>query len=1162
MERKWTENQQLAITYHGCDTLVAAAAGSGKTAVLTERVIRMLTEGENPTDINRLLIVTFTKSAAEELKTRIADRLKSKLEENPTPLLRHQLSSLPNAQISTVHSFCYTLVKDNYSSLSLPAELRIADEAEMDLLLREEMERLMDDCYEKNTLVIEKIPHFEEICENFLRCKTDENLIRIFTAIYKTVLNSPKGLQLLKESTRNYECIVNDGFGKSIFQNYIFDTVNFAFSYYFDAYGELINKYSDNDSFTKKYRPALEEDAGLMHDCLLATKNKDAKCLENLICKYVPVSLRAVSGEAEFKIEAKKLKDNFKKILGDLKDYYGYSEDEIRCGAEKSKLILDGIFDFLSVLEQRLDEKKREKKVLDFSDLERYACKLLWNSEKEERTPLAETVSNGFDEILVDEYQDTNELQDRIFSSIGEGKRFMVGDIKQSVYGFRGALPKIFASYRKKFANANEGKTIFLSNNFRCAERIIDFTNEIFSNLFSDNEDIPYTQDDALIHSKIENEAGKEEEVEIVLFDSKSKSGDGEAEWVAEKISLLLKCGTNENGERYKPGDFAVLMRSTKSGSERFENELNIRGIPVHNTAEGNLFDSPEVELVICILCAVDNPLNDVYLAGAMKSPVFGFDIDEMMEISQHREEMSLYETVKLLAENGNEKCKNLTDRLSRYRHVSQGMPTDRFIDYLYRDTNLKSLLYACGSTSSSEAEAKCANLTLLYEYAKSFEQGSFKGLYNFIKYLKDIIAKGKTLGAAKAEDDNCVKILTVHKSKGLEFPVCFLCGCGKKKVPPKETNFDYSPKYGFGFKLKDESGFIINKYPMLSIINSDNKDKDFWEDGRVLYVAMTRARQRLFITAATDDPSNLYESTYLARPWKGQRLKSLAKNDITLLLSCLDSHKTNKPYKITVSPCFEENFDYVETEEAEKSDRKYNGELVQTFKERFEFVYPYEIITKLPKKVAISRLYPDLLDDDGESEIKHEIDASDFDFPMAETQAEKSAERGIATHVFMQFCDMQNAKKSVDDECERLINEGFMPKYYSQLIYRHELKRFFENEIYEKITNSPKVLREYRFNIGLPARHFTVENIEALSAETLFVQGVIDCAYENSDGTLTLLDYKTDRIKNTVQGIEEFKDRHRMQLMYYKLAIEKITQKKISSLLLYSFCLDKVIEL
>lgn len=1162
MERKWTENQQLAITYRGSDTLVAAAAGSGKTAVLTERVIRMLTEGENPTDINRLLIVTFTKAAAEELKTRIADRLKSKLEENPTPLLRHQLASLPNAQISTVHSFCYTLVKDNYSSLSLPSELRIADEAEMDLLLHEEMERLMDDCYDKNSSVIEKIPYFEEVCENFLRCKTDENLIRIFTAIYKTILNSSMGLQLLKESTRNYECIANDGFGKSIFQNYIFDTVCSMFSHYSDAYDELINKYSDDDSFTNKYRPVLEQDAEIMHDCLLATKNKDAESLKNLICKYAPASFRAVSGDAEFKNEAKKLRDNFKKVLGDLKGYYGYSEDEICCGAKKSKLILDGIFDFLSVLEQRLDEKKREKKILDFSDLERYACKLLWDSEKEERTSLAETVSNSFDEILVDEYQDTNELQDRIFSSIGEGKRFMVGDIKQSVYGFRGALPEIFAAYRKKFASTNEGKTIFLSNNFRCAECVIDFTNEIFSNMFSDNEDIPYTRDDALIHSKIENESGAEEEVEIVLLDSKSENGDGEAEWVAEKISQLLKCGTNENGERYKPSDFAVLMRSTKSGSERFENELNIRGISVHNTADGNLFDSPEVELVICILCAVDNPLNDVYLAGAMKSPVFGFDIDEMMEISQHREQMSLYETVKLLAENGSEKCKNLIDKLSRYRSVSQGMPTDRFIDYLYRDTSLKSLLYACGSVSSSEAEAKCANLTLLYEYAKSFEQGSFKGLYNFIKYLKDVISKGKTLGAAKAEDDNCVKILTVHKSKGLEFPVCFLCGCGKKKVPPKETNFEYSPKYGFGFKLKDESGFVINKYPMLSIINSDNKDKEFWEDGRVLYVAMTRARQRLFITAETDNPTKLYEGVYLARSQKGPGLKSLTKNDITLLLSCLDPHKTNKPYKITVSPSVDRNPEYAEIKQDEKSNCKYSDELVKTFKERFEFVYPYEIITKLPKKVAISRLYPDLLDDDSESEIKHKIDDSDFDFPMAETPAEKSAERGIATHVFMQFCDMQNAKRSVDDECERLINEGFMPKYYSELIYRFELKRFFENEIYEKITNSPKVLREYRFNIGLPARDFTVENKEALSAETLFVQGVIDCAYENSDGTLTVLDYKTDRIKNTVQGIEEFKDRHRMQLMYYKPAIEKITQKKVSSLLLYSFCLDKVIEL
>ncbi len=1161
MQRKWTENQSLAITYRGSDTLVAAAAGSGKTAVLTERVIRMLTDSVSPVDINRLLIVTFTKAAAEELKTRIAVQLKNKLAEKPSPFLGRQLAALPNAQISTVHSFCYSLIKENCSSLSLPSGLRVAEETEIDLLMHEEMERLMEDCYENDSSILDRIPHFESVCENFLRSKTDENLIRIFTEIYKTTKNSSKGLQLLKISAENYRCVANDGFCESVFQNYINETVNNVFSYYIYEYGKLADKYSDDEEFTKKYLPPLNEDVRFMQMCLYAVKSGETQTLKKLTCTFSAQRLGSVKGDTEFKAETKRLRDSFKNGMENIEKLFGYSEDEIRCGAEKSKLLLDSIYDFLSVLEERLEKKKNERKILDFSDLERFACKLLWNDEKNERTLLAESISNDFDEILIDEYQDTNELQDLIFSSIGEGKRFMVGDIKQSVYGFRGALPEIFAAYRKKFTATNAGKTIFLSNNFRCAECIIDFTNEVFSNLFSDDEDIPYTDDDKLIYSKIESEACGEQEVEIVLFDSKNDESENEAAWVAEKISQLLKCGKNENGERYKPSDFAVLMRSTKSGSELYENELAVRGISVHNTADGSLFESPEVELVICVLCAVDNPLNDIYLAGAMKSPIFGFNIDEMMEIAQHREQMSLYETVKLLAENGNEKCKKSIEKLSRYRHVAASMPTDGFIDYLYRDTNLTALLYACENASDPDIEAKCANLTLLYEYAKAFEQGSFKGLYNFIKYLKDIIYKGKTLGAAKSEDDNCVKILTVHKSKGLEFPVCFLCGCGKKNIQRKETNFDYSQKYGFGFKIKDESGFVINKYPMLSIINADNKDKDFREEGRVLYVAMTRARQRLFITAETNDPTRLYNEVYMAHSKKSCGLKSVT-DDISLLLSCLDPNKTDKPYKITVSPDFESKTEFAETKNDAKTESKYKNELVDIFKKRFEFVYPYEQIVKLPKKVAVSKLYPDFLDDDDEKSAESEITDLEPDFSFIQAQTNKSAERGIATHVFMQFCNMQNAKRNVDEECERLIAEGYIPKKYSELIYKFEVKRFFENEVYEKIVNSPKVLREYRFNIGLPACDFTLVNKEALSGEVLFVQGVIDCAYENDDGTLTILDYKTDRLKDTPQDVEEFKNRHRMQLMYYKPAIEKITKKKVTSLLLYSFCLDKVIEL
>lgn len=1156
MEKRWTQNQSLAITYHGSDTLVAAAAGSGKTAVLTERVIRMLTKEEDALDISRLLIVTFTKAAAEELVTRIKDRLEKMLKEEPSEHLRRQLEQLPNAKISTIHSFCYSLIKDNFSTLGLPAGVRIADDIENELLMNEQMEQLLDDCYDGAV----KIPSFDIMCDNFLRSKTDENLCNTFIAIYKETMNSPRGLALVKESAERCRQVVDGGFEGSVYFEKICKKLRSFSTYYLGEYKRLIDKYSDEEQFNEKYYPALLSDMELMRNVLVTLEAENYKKCISLIKDEKDAKLSSAKGECDFKEETKKLRGAFKNSKKEIVAFFGYGDEELKHGAEKSAEIFDVLYAFLTVYDERLKKKKRERKILDFNDLEHLACRLLWDAQKGERTELAREVSEGIDEILIDEYQDTNELQDLIFSSIAHSNRFMVGDIKQSVYGFRGAEPEIFASYRKSFSNSNKGKTIFLSNNFRCAECVIDFTNEVFSSLFSDNDSVPYTADDALVFSKTENEASGECGVEIALINSSEDYVASEAYWVAEKISYLLKHGRDENGNRYKPSDFAILMRSTKSVSKLYENELNARGIPVNNSSETGFFDNPEIELVICILNAVDNPLNDIYLAGAMKSPIFGFSLDELVEIRTSSEKGSLYEAVMERADADDEKCKAFIAALSEYRRNERAMPAHRFIDLIYRKTGLRALLYAPSEMSGVSAEAKDANLTLLYEMAKTYERGSFKGVYSFIRYINNIIEKGKTLGSAKTDGgDGGVRILTIHKSKGLEFPVCFLCECGRKLNVPRQGNYNYSTDYLFGIKVKSEDGFLINKYPMYSVINDDNKDKDFYESGRVLYVAFTRARQRLFITAQLDDAEKLLGEYYTPHPKSGYGLRGM-QSSVSLILSCLNSERKDKPYKISViNNVFDERIGEGMTTHNDKTVIDPEP-FIGLFKERFDFVYPFEHIAKMPKKVAVSHLYPDFLDDDEASAKTDDVEVP-FIFPMYDTNENKSAERGVATHVFMQFCNMKKACESVTEECHRLINEGYMPREYEKLIYVSEIERFFESDLYRYISATPYMLREYRFNVGLPASEFSFENKEALSSELLFVQGVIDCAFENENGELTIVDYKTDRLKNTEADIAAFIARHSTQLQYYKVALERITKRKVTSLLLYSFCLGKAVN-
>ncbi len=1151
MSMQWTPSQQKAIDIRGADVLVSAAAGSGKTAALTERVFSLITDEENGCGIDRLLIVTFTNAAAAELKERIRKRLQKALSASPSRHLRKQLSALPRAKISTVHGFCYSVIKENASSLSLPVGIRIADDTERDLLYRQITDETVYDAYEK------KPPFdtfdFEALCDHFLKSKTDEKLVDIFLGIYTEALNSPKRLKLLSESADMHRDVSKNGFAQSKYFDAVLNRTNYVLGHFISEYERIEAQYADSDIFTK-YCEIIDADCSLMKACLSAVNNRHYAEAKKLFETAEFARLPSVRGESELKNDFKNVRDALKKEVKELGSCFGYTEDDIKRLALSSAEIADGLYKFLSVLDTRITEAKKERKILDFSDLEQYACMLLYDSENGKPTALAEQISAGFSEVMIDEYQDTNEIQDLIFSSVGKGKRFMVGDIKQSIYGFRGAVPQIFADYRKQFTSDTQ-TTVFFSENFRCSEPIIRFTNSVFSKLFAFNEAVPYTASDALVFGKKADDKCGEQSAEVILIEADGEC-NGEAVWVAEKISELLKNGTNEKGEKYVPSDFAILLRSVKENSEPYENELRMRGIPVYNIADGNFFDGPEIELMISLLSVIDNPINDIYLASVMKSPLFGFSLDELMALRAESRKTELYYSVRAAADNGCEKCSKLLESLSKYRYISRSMPVDKFISYIYSDMNIIQVLCACDDPK--DAGIKKANLHLLYEYAKSFEYGSFKGLYNFVSYLHDIISKGKTLAEAKPADagQNGVRILTVHKSKGLEFPVCFVCGCNKKSTNTKSGNPIFSRNYLFAFKPKDPSGFIINKTPMYLAAQSDNKTSEFYEATRVLYVALTRARQRLFVCAEIKDCQAFKEKNLSLNA--DEYTVNSATTYMEMILRSLPADSTG--IKTVTDVYVSENV----ASATEQTLPKISSEsLEDELRQRLSYVYPHKKISETPKKISVSKLYPDFLDEDEPIEIPSygptPFTLPDADFALCSTN--NAAERGTATHAFMQFCNISSAKADTEAECERLIASGYMPSEFKELIYMKELEKFFESELCSRLLASTEVYREYRFNMALPASLFTSDP-EISPDDKLYVQGIIDCFFMNPDGTVTVLDYKTDRLyaSNTEQ-IEEFKQKHKTQLKYYAAAVEKITARPVSKKILYSFCLGRAFE-
>ena len=1183
----WTPAQSAAIETRGKDLLVSAAAGSGKTATLTERIIRSLKDTEHPADISKMLIVTFTRAAASELRAKIFKALSEALAKDPSNRhLAAQLIKTTSAKICTIDSFYLDMIRENFSSLGLPSNFRIADTAECELLAKECMSDIISKHYDADT------DGFSAFAECFVGVRGGDRLPEILLSLYESISAYPEGIDFLLECADKYASFAECDFFESPFGDVLAGGVEDAFKYYADVLSDGCEQMLSDEKLKTAYLPSFSYDHRFCTEAVEILKSRSYERAKAHMGSYSPISLKSVRGDLpeEILLSKEKRTEITKAIRDTQKKSFSLSPEQISRAMLHSRQITLQLHALLSDFERTFSEEKLRRSALDFSDIRRYALKLLVDKDKNP-TEVAINMSLKFTDIYIDEYQDVDRVQDMIFRAISNGKnRFMVGDIKQSIYGFRGAEPHVFAGYREKFplhgtsaAEDSPAESIFMSNNFRCDENIIDFTNLVCSYLFGIcSENIGYCKEDDLRFTKQKPSddfvsqkvtlaiVTPPEDEESDYVSNAENNRESEAKYIAAKISELLRSGKLANGERVHPEDIAIMFRSG-SIKPYLKAALDEAGIAYSGGDDNKYFESPDVLLVLSVLNVIDNPHRDIHLAATLYSPLFSLTLDDLVRIRKTESGAhSLYDALcEYIAENDDElssKCRDFISTLDEWRELTQSMTVNKLLRRIF-----SSRRFLLSGISNSE------NLRILYEYARKFEAGAYRGLYDFIEYLNRMIANGTKLeGAATDGAVGRVSLITVHHSKGLEYPVCFLCGTSgqfNKSEFKDSMLFEYST--GVAMKLADGTGFARVNTPMREAIISKLLTAQIEEEMRVLYVALTRAREKLFVTGSSTKPrDDLLTAAKERRVYSGKHTLLKCRSPLEWILTSLSGLDISSlcelefidPTKIKSAKAAKAIAESVASEALK------NEELYEKLTADFEYEYPYLHLSRVPAKISVSRLSPDVLDEKDDTLALFDTDkkASVPRILLGESgSAPSPAARGTSTHLFLQFCNFERAKAhGIDEEIARLIEARYIPREAKDEMFADELEKFFDSELYSEIISARRVIREQRFNILMPSSNFSKdEDFIKATDEPLAVQGVIDLIIIDRDGNVSVYDYKTDRLSRAERESDallahKMRTLHAEQLGYYKIAAERLFGKEVKRVAVYSTQAAKTVDI
>ncbi len=1160
-ERKWTNAQSDFISAPRGPILVSAAAGSGKTSAIVERVSRRLCDSDNPLSADKLLMTTFSNAAAAEMLSRIETKLYELSDADPdNSALSSQLEKINEAQIGTIHSFCLKIIRENFSLLDLSCDFRIADGAENEILMYSAVDRVIKKAYAENDEV------FYKLIENVCSSRNDAELTQIILKLYRTLIAMPFPLDVLDDwynsflpNEENYKKLtapIIERAKKTIKQAIL-----------------ICQKHIDDI--------ADEKMSAFILDDLTELKNAEKALLEGNIpsaCEAahaVKMSNRSLSRKMEpvLREQVKLARENVRKSVAET---YGLLCDvsyELYCSQQEYLLPqVSKLFELVRAFLEEFASAKRDKNLVDFNDAEQFMLLLLWEKRDGEytKTALAKALSRRYDEIYIDEYQDVNAAQEMIFKAIEPESRnvFMVGDVKQSIYGFRQADADIFESKKQSFCDF-DGKNfpakIFFDNNFRSRAGVTDFINEVFFKIMIEGVGAGlYTDGDSLKASGTFPES--QNESVTLLFHSAPKGSRGntwveiEAKIIAEQIDQMVKSGykvaDGENMRACRYSDFCILSRADSGRFSAYSDALKEIGIDVVVDKSGaDFLESRELLMTISILKAIDNPYDDVALCSAMMSPVFLFTPSDLAEIRSVKDARNteLYASVKNAAEAGNQKCTEFLDKLAQLRRLSAGQSVDSLLSVLYDRYGIYWLVGAL-----SGGEERMNNLDMFRYYARHFESSGYRGLGQFLRFIdKTKNNKDKLKGSqGLSENHNAVKIMTAHKSKGLEFPICILANT-VKPFYQRDTisNTLLCKEIGFACRINDTERSVRYSTVAHKVARLLIEERQLAEEMRLLYVSMTRAKEKLILPIVHSNIEKLLSDALISREidrdpaavldcnsWAGWFMyacvKSPAMRDALLEFAIGGEYADSAMFEVKFAdlPC-----EHQESEQRAKAAA--NNEIISLIRDASSFKYPYAEQTAISSKLSVSEI------------SKSSGEVYDFestpDFMLENSMT--GAQRGTALHTFMQFADYKKAREDIKTELERIESLGHITKRQRAVIDEKKLEGFFASKLCDRILKSDAVLREYKFMTGIDSAQFGgTEN----AGDTVILQGVADCVIIEGDKA-TIIDYKTDYVKAESELIE----RYAMQLALYKGAIEKLLDMPIKECLIYSFCLGKEIS-
>ncbi len=1176
-KKQLTDQQKQALRSNGT-VLVSAAAGSGKTSVLTQKVVRLLTEGQNLCEADRLLVVTFTNAAAAEMRARIEKAINEECVKDPTnKRLLKQKILLAHSSVCTIDSFCMDLVRENFYDLRVDPDFNIINEGIFKDWKNTAVTDILRDASVDNPE--EYMAVLNAMGAKFGDDDVKKNILSIYD--FTRALKDPAGW--LDRVVESYE---NTGRLKdNIWVRYVFEETSDVLDYIQTIICVAV-EYLERTYFSGN----MPEMAAHYYDVLLENKElvqavrqhvldgrwDDIRdCLGRFVVKPglkgKAALLREGEGE-EIVYVITSAVANIESALDSIADFYYDTKENVVADLRRDLPSVRFMANATKKLEESLLERCRKQNVFTFDMIEHLALELL-------QSPAGKEIAQRYDWVLLDEYQDVNELQGTIFGLLSQNEKrlFAVGDVKQSIYGFRQADPQMFLDKKNSYA-AFDDKTypakVILGANFRSRKGICDFTNKCFEKLMSEKLcGMDYLDEDSLI-PKADFLEREENDVEVHIVESKEQADTAKA--VAAYISNAVKSGMkvcqrlNEDGEleyadkdytvKYK--DFTILLRSPASKIDNYIAALAEAGIPV-TTEKGGFWESSEIMTVCSALKAVSNPCDDIALLSAITAYPGGFTNDEVaqLRISGGEKHLPLYIALCNLADSGNRKAISVREVFHELRRISTSNNISAVVNAVYDWLDIFNAV-----KFFDNSENRRANLLRLLAVVSDFEKNENADLHAFCSFADKNMEDSKDKSAMAPAGTDAVRIMSIHKSKGLQFPVCILAECDAKFNMSDSSDYTVlHEKYGIGVSFTDLEECVKYKSLAKRVVSDAIKRKNIAEEMRLLYVAMTRAEDRLVVFSREDDvaktlgdiakkvsgmangPFNV--GTVMQKPNYANWIY-MAMFYHPLLKGRLAEYGCRNGGVVSAKDCCDVDFIVEQAPEAvtEKEDKVFvfgaDGDICRQVKERVEYAYPFEELLELSAKTSVSAL-------------SHKDSSANFnDTPSFLSGSMLTpAQRGTALHKFMQFCDFAACEKDVVAEADRLEDMDFISEAERNALDIDAIRRFFNSGLYSRIKNAQKVMREQRFLSKLPVGEVKAELADKFPDETVVIQGAADCLFVEN-GRLVVLDFKTDRVREA----EELVERYATQLDIYGRVFSDIYDLPVKEKILYSFKLGKEI--